>query len=503
MMSTSRRIHIAAEDRTLVSIDNFQIPENQITLLLGESGIGKSLIAKALYGLLNSDELTITIDGEPYRKHLDKIETKRLQYESFVVFQEPSSHLNPLMSLSSQIREGSLASSPNEDVILHQLWKDSSPADVRKLFEVYPKPHRPSGGEKQRVLLAMAFKKIDALLAKEHLPTEELFVFDEPTGSLDNAYRDLFLDMLFDRFRSMNFTCLIITHDYSMIGKIHESYRDVLGRISFKELTLQRGGVQLQEFKPKLYLDWLGNQKPLVHASDEASKKLLLAVESNAQVFGKQLVVSQVKQFTAACTLELHAGDLVYLKAASGVGKTSLVKLVMGLFRAERLSARLDGMQLSEHTPRSFWQKHVWGKKMTMVFQHADEALNPESTVQGVFAGLPTLQGQTQSQLIEILAALFEMDTLSAFLSKKVKHLSGGQKQRLNLLRGFALDTDILILDEPLNGLDFESGGKVISLIQQKQKAGKGILLISHNEEIFDRVVSEENVFYLRASQVG
>jgi ABC-type glutathione transport system ATPase component len=161
-----RHIRIAAGSRTLVAIDNFEIPENQITLLLGESGIGKSLIAKALYGLLDDDELNITIDGEPYRTHLNRIETKRLQYESFVVFQEPSSHLNPLMTLSSQIREGSLASSPNEETILARLWQNSPPADVKKLFDVFPKPHRPSGGEKQRVLLAMAFKKIDALLAK-------------------------------------------------------------------------------------------------------------------------------------------------------------------------------------------------------------------------------------------------------------------------------------------------------------------------------------------------
>ena len=497
----SNSIHITAGSRILVSIDNFEIPENHITLLLGESGIGKSLIAKSLYGLLDGDELTVTIDGKPYRNHLDKVETKRLQYESFVVFQEPSSHLNPLMTLSSQIREGSLASSPNEETILRQLWRNSVPADVQKLFEVYPKPHRPSGGEKQRVLLAMAFKKIDALLAKGHLPTEELFVFDEPTGSLDNAYRDLFLDMLVERFRVMNFTCLIITHDYSMMGKIHDTYKDVLKKVSFKELTLHGDGVKLQEFKPKLYLDWLHNLK-LQESKPDATKKLLLKSESGAKVFGRVLGVFRDKSFTSECPLMLHAGDLVYLKAASGVGKTSLVKLLMGLFKADRLDAQLDGVHLTEYTPRTLWQKSIWGKKMTMVFQHADEALNPESTVRGIFGGLPTLQQPSDSRLIEILSELFEMENFAAFLNKKVKHLSGGQKQRLNLLRGFALDTDILILDEPLNGLDFESSGKVIDLIQRKQSTGKGILLISHNEEIFDKLVSYENLYYLKAGRI-
>lgn len=495
------RIHIAAGERTLVSIDDFHLDENCITLLLGESGIGKSLIAKAMYGLLDSDELTVTIDGKPYAEHLARPETKRLQYESFVVFQEPSSHLNPMMSLVEQIREGSLASSPNEGMILQHLWQQSPPADIQKLFEVYPKPHRPSGGEKQRVLLAMAFKKIDALVARGHLPTEELFVFDEPTGSLDNAYRDVFLDMLVDRFRKMNFTCVLITHDYSMIGKIHESYADILDRIAFQELTLTNGAVTLQKFRPKTYLDWLQHQKPAPATKRSVSERPVLTIDSGAKVFGRTLLVAHDRQYTQLCSLQVHAGDLVYLKAASGVGKTSLVKLVMGLLRAQRLSAIIDGLELNEKTQKRFWQRELWGKKMTMVFQHADEALNPESTVRGVFGGLPTLRGQTEEQLLTILRELFELEKLPGFLNKKVKHLSGGQKQRLNLMRGFALDTNILILDEPLNGLDFESAGKVISLIQRKQEAGKGILLISHNEEIFDRLVTRENVYYLMAEK--
>ncbi|MDL1893620.1 ATP-binding cassette domain-containing protein, partial [Sphingobacteriales bacterium CHB3] len=107
-MTIRRNIRIASGKRTLVSIDNFEIPENRITILLGESGIGKSLMSKALYGLLDPDELDITIDGEPYRTYLARPETVTLQHESFFVFQEPSTHLNPLMPLATQMREGSL-----------------------------------------------------------------------------------------------------------------------------------------------------------------------------------------------------------------------------------------------------------------------------------------------------------------------------------------------------------------------------------------------------------
>ncbi|MCB0291946.1 MAG: ATP-binding cassette domain-containing protein, partial [Calditrichaeota bacterium] len=84
-----------------------------------------------------------------------------------------------------------------------------------------------------------------------------------------------------------------------------------------------------------------------------------------------------------------------------------------------------------------------------------------------------------------------------AFLNQKVSLLSGGQKQRLNLLRTLALDTDLVLLDEPLNGLDFLSIQRVIAALKEKQQEGKAILMISHNEEIFEAVIPPENSYYL------
>lgn len=494
-MSVGHRIHIASGQRTLVDIDRFEVPANRITLLLGESGIGKSLMAKAVYGLLDSDDLTVTIDGRSYEQYCKEQETIRLQQQSFFVFQEPSTHLHPLLTLREQLNEGSLGDAPNEAEILAELWKNAS-TDIRHLLDVYPKPYRPSGGEKQRILLAMAFKKIDLLQENSSVRERPFFVFDEPTGSLDNVYRDLFIDMLLKRFRTKPFTCLLITHDYSMIGKLNESHADVMEKISFKEVHLRNGHLALDDFAPKLYLDWLKGLK--IPGRAGAEQRVALSISSGAEVFGRRLIITRERQGSEECQLDLHKGEIVYLKAASGVGKTTLVKLVMGLLKAQRLEARLDGITLTPRTPASVWHGKLWGKRMTMVFQHADEALNAESTVAGVFTGLPTLRNPDAGELLRLMRELFD-EPDRAFLTKKVKHLSGGQKQRLNLLRGFALDTDILILDEPLNGLDFESAGKVIAMLQRKQREGKGILLISHNEEIFDAIVPPRNIYFLRA----
>lgn len=492
-MHRGRTIHIASGERTLVAIDGFAVAPQQITILFGESGIGKSLIAKALYGILDPEELTVTIDGMSYEQYRSLPETQQLQAESFFVFQEPSTHLNPLMTLHEQLNEGSLAAAPHEAEILRRLWSASLEEEVSALLRLYPKPYRPSGGEKQRMLLAMAFKKMDAII-EAGKGKNSFFVFDEPSGSLDNTYRDVFLEMLFDRYRTAPMTIVLITHDYSTIGTIYEHHADLLPRMIFKELRLD-GELRLHTFAPKDYLRWLDQLRPLAHASREAA----LTIEPEVHVHGRLLRITRDPQGREPCTMAVPYGGLVYLKAASGVGKTTLVKTITGLVRPQRMRARVAGQELDERTPIHVWRKHLWGKMMTLVFQHADEAFNLESSVRGVFAGLPIWRKRPAPSLDRILSDLMSEATVLSFLDKKVKQLSGGQKQRLNLVRGMCLDTTLLILDEPLNGLDFESAGKVIQMVQRKQEQGKAILLISHNEDIFDRIVPKDDIYYLHA----
>jgi ABC-type multidrug transport system ATPase subunit len=172
------------------------------------------------------------------------------------------------------------------------------------------------------------------------------------------------------------------------------------------------------------------------------------------------------------------------------------------LVHTERMRAVIAGVQLTETTPRRFWHK-LWGKKLTMVFQHADEALNMHSSVGETLAQLPVPGGATDEKIVQHLCELFDRESVGSLLRKKIWMLSGGQKQRLNLVRGLMLGTDVIFLDEPLNGLDYESATRVVSVIQRKLSEGKGILVISHNEEIFNALVREKDQYYLHASQAG
>jgi peptide/nickel transport system ATP-binding protein len=484
-------INIAAGRNELVSIDDFRLEEGKITFLFGESGIGKSLISKAIYGLLDPEELTVSINGGNYRTYLRNSETRAVQENGFFVFQEPSTHLNPLMRLEEQLREGSLSAAPSETSILSRLWDTASYRSVSDLLRVYPKPDRPSGGEKQRMLLTMAFKKIALLKNSPSRVRNALFVFDEPSGNLDNHFRDQFLNLLCEYHSQMPFTAVVITHDYSMITSLQRHQRHMLVSIVFREIYRKRSRLGIREFAPALYTEWAESLRPA--APPREWPPPILEFESGAGVYGKTLVISLDPGGMNPCSLSLAPGMIAALKAPSGTGKTTVVKMMMGMLPAARFSMTFCGESLSERTPRAYWRDHLWGKMMTMVFQHADEALNPNASVKDVFHRLP------ESPVRDLVETWFPDAADEEFLKKRIYYLSGGEKQRLNLLRSLSLQTDLLILDEPLNGLDFESMTRVLSMLKMNQRKAQAVLIISHNDDVFDRIVPASQTYYLHA----
>lgn len=493
-------ITITSEKRLLVKIKDFQFKTGALTLLLGESGIGKSLISKAIFGLLSADELEISFNHSPYSDYIQSKTCREMQENGFFVFQEPSSHLNPLRSLNQQLNEGSISDPSTNRQILSRLFPAFSKSERDQLLSVFPKPFRPSGGEKQRILIAMAFKKI-LLLPDQSDNRSAVFIFDEPTGNLDNEYRNIFLHMLLAAQKKLKFTSLLITHDYSMISEISNQNPSILPEIDFKELCERNKKLVLESFSPHSYLSWLRSvePKPMSH---KFSQKPLLTLHPEIRVFNRKFRITSDPLHKKTCNLEIFPAEAVYLKAESGAGKTTIAKIIMGLQTCPYFRCDIDHYELNQLTPEYNWKKYIWAKRMSMVFQHADEALNLNGKVKDIFRGLPLAKRKDHHFLIEKLKVVFEDDVDEAFLDQAVASLSGGQKQRLNLIRALILDTDILILDEPLNGLDFLTLQKILTLLQERQQQGKSYLLISHNEEIIDRIVPSDRIYYLSWTRI-
>ena len=493
MSAAAYDIRIAAGGRLLVDTHAFPLEAGAVTFLFGESGIGKSLIGKTLFGILDPAEFRAEVNGEPYALWRESPAAAEARSGGFFVFQEPSTHLNPLATLAAQLGEGTLRRAADPLAAAAELFPGGEGGALPRILPVYPGPHRPSGGEKQRILVSMAFTRMDIALAAGE-PARGLYVFDEPTGSLDRDARDRFLDRLFARFRLRHETVLLVTHDYGMIAYVRSRHRDLEGRFRFLELTASGGAARTRTFEPGRFLSWLDAQRPEQAPGTGAP---VLRVESGISVYGRTLAFARPAGPAGPAALSVRPGELVYMKAGSGVGKTTVAKIVIGLEQAAHFRIEVDGVRLGEVSPRRFWRKRLWGKKMTMAFQHADEALNPKASVAATLRilSLPSLRGK--AALRSSLGRLFDADELDALLGRKVWQLSGGQKQRLNLLRALALGTPLVILDEPLSALDFESIDRVLGILRDVRERGTAILLISHNEDIFDRIVSPSSVYLL------
>ena len=360
MNTKNYSIKVHSGSRALVTIDKFEVPENKITFLFGESGIGKSILCKAIYGLLDPDDLHVSIDSGSYSDYCCNSYVKAIRKSSFFVFQEPSSHLNSLKRINEQLNEGSLAEAPEEKKILGYLWESGYNNHLEELLTVYPKPFRPSGGEKQRILLAMAFKKIGSYITG-NLDSPTFFVFDEPTGSLDNAHRNRFLKMLFSCYAQKQFTAVVITHDYSIISEIYSNHKSLLPAVSFKELSrVTESSVKLNDFSAQEYLGWLHSARN--STPETAENVAVLNFESSFKIFDRNLSIYKDPQHTIPTNLKISSGTMAYVKAPSGVGKTTLAKIILGLYKAQTFSMNLCGERVTHESPRSIWSKILSSK---------------------------------------------------------------------------------------------------------------------------------------------
>jgi len=469
-------IEISVHKKPILSIPSFSISKGKVTFLFGESGIGKSLLSKYVMDLLDLELLQV--------KATEGLSSEERE-NGFYVFQEPSSYFNPLQTIDEQLNESDLSSRKENESIYNALWEDNT---WMELGHIYPKDYRPSGGEKQRLYAFMALKK---------MKQEEsgFFVFDEPTGNLDEYHRNKMLDSLIGSFKKGKQTVLIITHDYTIIDYIVLNFPKLKSFIEYNELVKTSSELELKPFETSSYISFLkaGNYD----FSKSLETDTLFQLNHSIGLFGKQLTIYQNEKPT---DLKLGSGSISYLKARSGAGKTSIAKMICGLLDAEHFSFRLNDKRYTEHTPKSEWNRTLWGKKIGLVFQHADRALNPNSTVWEVFKHLP-IESMTKTTLLSYLSNVFS-HVDEVFLNKKTSELSGGQKQRINLLRTFALNTDIVILDEPFTGLDIKTMNTVLKMISDKLQEGTAFLLISHNESFFDRLIPEKNVFHIK-SRIG
>ena len=195
---------------------SFSIRPGETLAILGESGCGKSLTALSILqlipkpaGRIVSGKVTFSGENllEKSERDMREIRGRRIA----MIFQEPQSSLNPVMTIGQQIREvipDRKNKSPVEiDKDIVGLLDSVGMSDSARRIKEYP--HQLSGGMKQRAMIAMALaSKPDILIA------------DEPTTALDVTIQSQILNLLAKLKKENNMAILLITHDLGVVSQM-------------------------------------------------------------------------------------------------------------------------------------------------------------------------------------------------------------------------------------------------------------------------------------------
>jgi len=471
--------------------------------LVGESGAGKTTLGMAIMGLARGSATGEISFQEENLLAISKEELRDLRGRKMaMVFQNVEDALDPVQRIQDQIAEAILvhrsisAKIAGEEAAMHlnSVGLNSGKASMY--------PHQLSGGEKQRVLIAMAL-----------VNDPDLLILDEPTASLDALTKA----EIIRQFQSaiMGRICIVITHDLSLaaslaermavlyagrimeIGRTEDLLRNprhpytrglirsypamtatkdlqgILGRMvhglpgcPFHERCTQRIDICSLQVPPQLEKDGR------IIACHRGGIVPLLEIENLSLAFDSHSALLDV-------SLSLNEGETLALVGESGSGKTTLSKVIMGLYEADRGAVVLEGRRVNKRDSAFY-------SRVQMIFQNPKESVSHRMNV--LDAVQEPLQVQrigsheTRHRRVKEVLGLVELPVDDDFLKRYPHELSGGEVQRVAIARAIALGPKLLIADEPTSALDPSVQAKILKLLMDLQdKMGLAMLLITHD----------------------
>ncbi|MGH1414883.1 MAG: dipeptide ABC transporter ATP-binding protein [Pelagimonas sp.] len=491
-------------DVTAISEVSLRIAPGEIHGLVGESGAGKSTVGAAIIGLLQTPgyiaDGTITL-GDTDLRALDPIEAHRLRGKRIsMIFQDPQTSLNPLMTIEDQLIETIQA---HEDIgrtaARHRavdLLEEIGITGASERIKSYP--HQFSGGMRQRVVIALAL-----------CTNPELIIADEPTTALDVAVQSQVLDLIRDLANTRKIGFLLITHDIGVIAQIADSVTVMRrGRVVETGATEQILGHPSQAYTVGL-MDAVPPLDQKVHrfrvpeaeqADSMAAKRAedwLLAGKAqdpiglrveNLEVQFPGTRTSLFKRplaFTAlhAASFTVEPGRILGLVGESGSGKSTLAKAITGLVAPSAGQVVLGDEALPIGKARG--RHHPSRQLIQMVFQDPYSSLNSRHRIGDILSEPLWLYDlvKTREKRRELAADMLDLVGMNADAIDKYPHqFSGGQRQRIAVARALLARPRFLICDEPTSALDVSIQAEILNLLKDLQeKFGLTILFISHN----------------------
>ena len=480
---------------------SFTIRRGESFCLVGESGSGKSISALSIAKLLpngavldSNGEIEISLheDSSLRLNEMADTEMRAIRGRGIaMVFQEPMSSLNPVMTIGEQLLEvlelhrPSSTEADARQTVLDTLESVQITHPEQRLDEY---PHRLSGGQRQRVMIAMAM-----------LCQPKLLITDEPTTALDVTVQAEILALLKQLQIEHGMSLLFITHDFGVVAQVADRVA-VMRRGQILELGEVEAvlGSPKHEYTRQL-LTALPRHRPRgvrpVTVTRPNDAKTLLSVEGlsvhfpvRAGVFRRQ--VASVKAVSNV-SMEVERGEIVALVGESGCGKTTLGRAVLGLVDATRGRVCLEGEELARNRSRRA------RSQIQCVFQDPDASLNPRMLIADTLTEPMVVHGVGSDNVErrEIAGRLLEKVRLDACALDRYPHeFSGGQRQRISIARALCVNPALIVCDEMTSALDVSVQAEILDLLLTlRDEHQLALLFITHDigvvEYLADRVV--------------
>lgn len=478
---------------------SLRIDKGEILALVGESGSGKTVTARSVLGLLPETATArgaILIEGHNV-VGLTGSRLRQLRGQDVsMVFQEPSTALNPVFPVWWQIGEGLKAHDPK--LTTKQIKARAVEAlrivgipDPEKRINRYP--HEFSGGQKQRIVIATAL----ALGA-------ELIVADEPTTALDVTVQAEILQLLRDVRDTYNTSILLITHNMGVVADLADSVAVMYqGRIIERAWSRELFRHPRETYTQNLLaaVPHLGRNSASAGLSSAemdaiASAPVVVEAKGLEVEYAGRLGVPPFKAVRGV-DLQIHEGEVFGLVGESGSGKTTIGRAMAGLEDVTGGTLTVLGRQVRGWSDRGFKPLR---KEIGFVFQDPATSFNPQLTIGDAIAEpLEVHRGDlSASEQRRLVSDMLEAVELPADYAGRFPHeLSGGQRQRVSFARALILQPKLLIADEPTSALDVSVQATVLELFKRLQSEfGFACLFISHDLAVVDMLAHRIGVLY-------
>ncbi|MDO5741124.1 MAG: ABC transporter ATP-binding protein [Ornithinimicrobium sp.] len=464
---------------------DLQVRPGEVVALVGESGSGKSVTAMTALRLLPSNATIgghVNIAGKEIGRMSERSMRRLRGNDVAMVFQEPMTALNPVLSISTQMVEsmelhGVARGQAAVDRAIELLGMVGIPEPARQMKKY---PHELSGGQRQRVVIAMAISC-----------DPKVIIADEPTTALDVTVQADILDLLRSLKDKLNTGILLITHNMGVVADMSDRVA-----VMFKGEIVERGTVEEVLLHPQHeYTRMLlgavprmgaGRGQMGINVKEEVAADAPLAIELNNLVIEYQRLGKPPFRAVDDVSFDVRKGEIVGLVGESGSGKSTIGRCALGLIPAASGEFKLLGQDL---TRLSRADLKALRKRIGVVFQDPAASLNPRLPI-GECIAEPLVvhkvgdRKERQQRVYDLLDAV----QLPREVFNRYPHeVSGGQRQRICVARALTLDPELLVADEPTSALDVSVQARVLKIFAELQdQFGFACLFISHDLAVID-----------------